>query len=340
MLSIPLVSLILWVCKIIHADKIDDTIKTKPGDWSYGTGEKRVDDWPQTCKSGRKQSPIDIFTENAIEVKHILPFVFHGYDTIPLDLEVKNKGHSLYFYKHVEGKSPSLTGGGLPENDEFEFWSGHFHWSTANDSGAEHHIDPDPEQTARDKAPLELHLVHWNKAMGKNASEAIAKNKWNSLAVLGIKFDIVKRDNLLLAPFFDSLQHVKNENDKVNLATKLPLKAFLPRGTGRFFRYNGSLTTPACQEVVIWTIFKDREHISSKQLEALRQTRRQTHRTQMNSNVRPVQPLNGRKILDIDTRDYGIRRKDKNRGHESTGSNCRLSFMLAFIIQILLYFYL
>ena len=343
MLSITLVSLILWVCKIIHADKIDDTIKTKPGDWSYGTGENGVDGWSQTCKSGRQQSPIDIFTENAIEVKHILPFVFHGYDTIPLDLEVKNKGHSLYFYKHVEGKSPSLTGGGLPENDEFEFWSGHFHWSTANDSGAEHHIDPDLEQTSRDKAPLELHLVHWNKAMGKNASEAIAKNNWNSLAVLGIKFDIVQRDNLLLAPFFDSLQHVKNENEKVNLATKLPLKAFLPRGTGRFFRYNGSLTTPICQEVVIWTIFKDREHISAKQLEALRQTRRINDKTKTNSNVRPVQPLNGRKVLDIDTRDYGIRTKDKTNAKEqrvnkNTGSNCRLSFMFAFIIQILLYF--
>ena len=96
-------------------------------------------------------------------------------------------------------------------------------------------------------------------------------------------------------------------------------------------------------EVVIWTIFKDREHISAKQLEALRQTRRINDKTKTNSNVRPVQPLNGRKVLDIDTRDYGIRTKDKTEAKEqrvnkNTGSNCRLSFMFAFIIQILLYF--
>ena len=35
-----------------------------------------------------------------------------------------------------------------------------------------------------------------------------------------------------------------------------PLRDILPKNTDHYFRYNGSLTTPDCNEVVIWSIFK------------------------------------------------------------------------------------
>ena len=36
--------------------------------------------------------------------------------------------------------------------------------------------------------------------------------------------------------------------------------------TKGYFRYNGSLTTPKCKEIVTWSIFKKRIKISSKQV--------------------------------------------------------------------------
>ena len=194
---------------------------------------------------------------------------------------------------------PYISRGGFPENEQFEFDSGHFHWSSENttQNGSEHHIDDNP-------APLELHLVHWNKGKGKDLNSAMGTNEWNALAVLGIKYDIGKH-NKDLEPLFDILKEVHGKGKSITLSNHFKLKSFLPRGTGRFYRYNGSLTTPQCNEVVIWTVFKDREYISEKQLKKLRATMKNIEPTKRDpTNTRPVQPLNGRTVLDIDTRDY------------------------------------
>ena len=44
------------------------------------------------------------------------------------------------------------------------------------------------------------------------------------------------------------------------------LKPTLPETVGKFFRYSGSLTTPGCNEVVTWTVFKDSVKISEDQV--------------------------------------------------------------------------
>ena len=41
----------------------------------------------------------------------------------------------------------------------------------------------------------------------------------------------------------------------------------LPASKSDYYRYNGSLTTPDCQQVVTWTVFKDAVKISQSQVE-------------------------------------------------------------------------
>ena len=54
-------------------------------------------------------------------------------------------------------------------------------------------------------------------------------------------------------------------DDDSNLDT-FSLDSFLPSNRDEFYRYEGSLTTPKCQETVVWTVFTNPIQISQKQV--------------------------------------------------------------------------
>ncbi len=68
-------------------------------------------------------------------------------------------------------------------------------------------------------------------------------------------------------------------------------KKLLPRGTGsgKFFTYSGSLTTPPCTEGVNWYVYEKPITISSGQLSALKAF--------YDGNYRYLQQLNGRQLM-------------------------------------------
>ena len=48
--------------------------------------------------------------------------------------------------------------------------------------------------------PMELHLVHKNNDLGKTFNDAVKASAYNSLAVLGIMFEVQEDDNPKLKP--------------------------------------------------------------------------------------------------------------------------------------------
>merc|ERR1711973_494576 len=69
-----------------------------------------------------------------------------------------------------------------------------------------------------------------------------------------------------------------------------------PSDISEFYRYNGSFTSPGCQESVTWTMFKNVITISEKQLNIFRSLKKPDGQPLLKA-YRPVQATNGRKIL-------------------------------------------
>lgn len=69
---------------------------------------------------------------------------------------------------------------------------------------------------------------------------------------------------------------------------KVSLNDYLKRGRQRFMFYNGSLTTPNCDEIVNWIVLSEIQSCSAKQLSNMVD--------KIGGNYRNSKPVNGRVI--------------------------------------------
>jgi len=77
---------------------------------------------------------------------------------------------------------------------------------------------------------------------------------------------------------------------------------FLDEHAGGFYQYNGTFTTPPCDEAAKWVIFEQPESISEEQLELFRRVVQNQPGSQVDSRTdsfdnRPIQDAAGRRVL-------------------------------------------
>ncbi|MBW9305629.1 carbonic anhydrase family protein [Escherichia coli] len=120
--------------------------------------------------------------------------------------------------------------------------------------------------------PLEGHFVY--------------KDKEGSLAVLALMFNEGKANPQLTKAW---QQMPAKVNQAAILTQPVDINALLPENVG-VYRFSGSLTTPPCSEGVIWMVLEQPVSASAEQI-------RQFRSVLQHANNRPVQPLNGRVII-------------------------------------------
>jgi len=256
----------------------DDHDEGSCSHWKYPSTN-----WPDICPgycSGQSQSPIDIVT-SPLPMDNSL-FRFHDYGVPINTVNLNNNGHSATISWDNSVNSLSISGGGLDGN--YTLAQFHFHWGCDNSQGSEHTVDGH-------SYPMELHLVHYKTAYG-SLGEAIKHS--DGLAVLGI-FIEVGSENLALKPITDNLYQITEAGVDVDIPYNEKIEDVLPTSSDSFYRYLGSLTTPTCNEVVIWSVIKNTIEISQAQLDAFRSIKDHEGHS-ICDNFRYVQPLNGRTV--------------------------------------------
>ena len=227
--------------------------------WGY-MGESGPEHWPMMYEGcgGKSQSPIDIDTSNVKNIGSRNPLKFYNYKK-PVLGEFVNNGHSMQF--NPENPKQSLKSKFNIGKNKYQFLQLHFHWGSTDDQGSEHTIDGF-------RFPLEMHLVHINKKYTKNST--LAMEKPDGLAVIGIFFNIIEEDNPILDKVAFAADTLSLVNATTPIKSTLRLQDFFDEiPDSDFYSYQGSLTTPGCNQVVSWIVMEDTIPISLSQVRGL-----------------------------------------------------------------------
>lgn len=131
------------------------------------------------------------------------------------------------------------------------------------------------ENTIEDQSfPLEVQFVH--------------KDPKGNLAILAVMFE-EGPENKGLKKLWEHMPKKKTRRPK-KLKVKVLPSELIPRKKG-YYRFSGSLTEPPCTEGVIWVVKKATMTASQSQIRVLKETIG-------HANNRPLQPLNGRVVIE------------------------------------------
>ena len=135
-----------------------------------------------------------------------------------------------------------------------------------------HFHQPSEHLISGQAADMEAHLVHKNKETGDLVVLAVLMSQGRINQVLDRVWNKI--------PFGNSQEEA---SDLIINASNL-----LPENINQYYRYQGSLTTPPCSEIVTWLVLKQPVEISQLQIARFLEV--------IGSNARPVQALNNRSI--------------------------------------------
>ncbi|MCS3532626.1 carbonic anhydrase [Chryseobacterium sp. JUb7] len=182
----------------------------------------------------------------------------------------KNLGKLNFNYSTGDVKDIEDNGHSL----QFDFKDGSFiNYGGKKYTLMQFHAHEESEHTINGmRYPLELHFVH--------------KAADGSVLVIGVMVKEGQENS-----YFEKLKVFKNlaKNSKEESDIVFNPEKMYPKNKG-YYTYFGSLTTPPCSDNVTWIVFKNPIDMTEEEIEEI-------SKHLPKSNNRPLQPLNGRKVL-------------------------------------------
>jgi len=247
-------------------------------EWNYS--DKGPDTWGakfSTCR-GDRQSPINIqgdwvTTERPLQIQ--LMNISIGDSGM---VKMENDGTTMKMSLVNTSSLPRLSGGDL--SHDYTFAQAHFHWGANNSQGSEHQID-------RMVMPMEMHVVHY-KASFPSFEAAVAEDLPDSLAVVGIFFQVSNLDEE--EDFSETIEQMKKIENAQNSTEFRPTQLFpflKDLDLSSVYGYQGSLTTPTCNQIIEWIVVRKPLKIGKEQIKIFRSLRDRSGHPLVN-NFRPV----------------------------------------------------
>ncbi|XP_055945228.1 carbonic anhydrase-like [Argiope bruennichi] len=247
--------------------------------WSYHGKTNGPSAWGETYQDcyGSNQSPIAIKTAETVIDADTGKLQMKNYDVPITKATIVNNGHSAQITPKDDVARTIEVEGSV-----YTFQQLHFHWGSRYDQGSEHTLDGK-------RYALEAHFVHTNKE--------------NAIAVVGVFFQSSTHNSEGFEPIVEVLSDIPFKNDFTDLKSDLVLEELLPSNPSDYYHYDGSLTTPGCNEGVAWFILKGVMEMGEQQLAELRDLYSTTKDKdyagcKLTDNYRPLQPLNDRVVIE------------------------------------------
>lgn len=249
------------------------------GDWCYTGCAHTPSHWADIDGAfcgGKRQSPVDIVLSHVKTDEHMGNFTFVNFSSREVFHNILNTGHTAKV--NLKENVVEIHGGGL--SGVYVAIQFHFHWGdTEFHPGSEHLVDGK-------RSRMEMHVV----SLKKGLTTEQAKADPEGIAVLG--FLIESNKNITKSePWTNLTSHLAKSTEPVNLTDAISISDLIGNvDLTKFYRYNGSLTTPLCNEAVVWTVFAEPIHVHADLLQLF------PTKTHLTNVYRPKQELNGRQV--------------------------------------------
>uniref|UniRef100_A0A8B9SP35 carbonic anhydrase n=1 Tax=Anas platyrhynchos TaxID=8839 RepID=A0A8B9SP35_ANAPL len=139
-----------------------------------------------------------------------------------------------------------------------------------------------------------LHMVHWNPKHGNFAG---ALKQPDGVAVVGIFLKVGKTPKPEMKRILEEIDNIKTKGKEAPFQHFDPSILF-PKSRD-YWTYQGSFTTPPCEECITWILLREPIEVSPDQMAKLRSLSKNGENEAMNplvDNWRPPQPVKGRVV--------------------------------------------